>query len=98
MPWSWVRVSTRTSPKLQQCMGSDKSAGKFVECVESIVAHRNGTVDDVEFEPNGRWARVHFEWTRPQDRLAILLDLEAEEVHDLLSAEELDELRLQSAD
>ena len=94
MAWSWVRVKTGTSQKLRDCMGSDASAGKFVTCVETIVAKRNGRVDDVKFEPNGRWARVRFWWENPQDRLAILLDLEAEEVHDLLSAEEMDELRL----
>jgi len=74
-------------------MGGDTSAGKFVACVETIVANRNGRVDDVKFEPNGRWARVRFWWENPQDRLAILLDLEAEDVHDLLSAEEMDGLR-----
>ena len=96
MAWSWVRVSAATSPKLRECMDrrNDTSAAGFVACVESIVASRNGEVDDVKFEPNGKWARVRFTYSRPEDRLAILLDLEAEEVYDLLSAEEMDELRL----
>jgi hypothetical protein len=77
-------------------MAGDTSATKFDECVRAIVANGGGTVDAVEFEPNGRWARVHFWWERPQDRLAIIFDLQAEEVHDLLSAEEIDELRLRA--
>ena len=93
MAWSWVRIKTGTSPKLRDCMGNDTSAGRFVACVESIVGDRGGTVDDVTFEPNGKWARVRIEWTSPENRLAILLDLEAEEVHDLLSPEEMEALR-----
>jgi hypothetical protein len=93
MAWSWVRVSTGTSPKLRDCMGDDTSAGKFEECVRTIVASHNGTVDDVKFEPNGKWARVRFEWEDPQDRYAILFDLQAEETEDLLSADEMDALR-----
>ena len=69
---------------------NDTSAAKFEGCVRTIVGDRGGRVDDVKFEPNGKWARVRIEWTSPENRLAILLDLEAEEVHDLLSAEEMD--------
>ena len=74
-------------------MGGDKTAANFEGCVRTIVGDRGGRVDEVKFEPNGKWARVRIEWTSPENRLAILLDLEAEEVHDLLSADEMEELR-----
>lgn len=97
MPWSWVRLKTSTSPKLRDCMGDDKSAGKFEDCVRGIVADRGGRVDDpprgVMFHPSGRWARVLFEWQTHEEKLGIVLDLEPEEVHDLASAGDIDALR-----
>ena len=71
----------------------DGSAATFEACVRRIVEARSGEVDDVKFEPNGRWARVRFTWRSYDDKLAILLDLEADQEHDLLSAEEMDDLR-----
>jgi hypothetical protein len=93
MAWSWVRVKTGTSPKLRDCMGGDTSAGKVEGCVRKIVADRHGEVAEVRFEPNGRWARVLFSWESPSDRLAIIFDLQAEDVQDLLSSDEMEELR-----
>src|SRR5678815_141561 len=66
MAWSWVRVSTATSPKLRNCMGADTSAGKAKECVTAIVTaaggafEHDGEVGKIDFEGNGRWARVRF--------------------------------------
>jgi len=45
------------------------------------------------FHPSGKWARVLFEWDTPEKKFAIALDLEAEEVHDLASAADLDGFR-----
>jgi hypothetical protein len=95
MAWSWVRVSTGTSQKLRDCIGNDSSAGKFESCVRKIVEDRGGTVHprDVMFHPNGKWARVRFEWETYEQRLGIILDLEAEKVEDLVEAGEIDTLR-----
>ena len=97
MPWSWVRVSTGTSPRLKGCMdnANDHSARKAEECIREIVGSRNGDVDWVRFEANGRRARVRFRWNTLDEKNAIVFDLEGWDVHDddLLSAEEMDELR-----
>jgi hypothetical protein len=93
MAWSWVRVATATSPKLEDCTGDDKSARKFEECVRTIVANANGRVDDVKFEPNGRWARVHFYWEDVRVKHAVIYDLQADEVLDGFSSEEMDNIR-----
>lgn len=95
MGWSWVRVSRGTSPKLKQCTGSDQSAAKFKECIETVVRARSGDVDDVRFTPNGKWAWAHVEWNDSAHKAAIVLDLHADRVRDddyLMSAEQLDAL------
>ena len=93
MAWSWVRGSYGTSAKVRDCMGDDRSARKFDECVRSIVQTRNGRVDDVLFEANGKRARVRFWWENHDDKLAIVLDLEADDVQDVFSADEMDDRR-----
>jgi hypothetical protein len=95
MAWSWVRVSTRTSPKLRDCMGGDLSAQKFVGCVQEIVEARGGGFDprDVMFHPSGKWAKVRFEWDTPARKVGIVLDLEADEVEDYYEAGEIDDNR-----
>ena len=92
MAWSWVRVSTQTSPKLRDCMSGDMSAEKFVGCVTGIVEARDGEVDprDVMFHPSGRWAKVRFKWETPAQKVGIILDLEADEVDDFYEAGEID--------
>lgn len=92
MPWSWARVSTGTSPKLRICMDGDTSAAKAERCIKMIVEAREGEVVDVKFEPNGRWARVNFYWKDPRVKHGIVLDLQAEQVLDVISAEEMDAL------
>jgi len=97
MGWSWVRVSTGSSPKLRDCTDGDPSASKFEECVGTIVAQAGGDTGAgrliVQFEPNGKWARVGFWWDDADVKYAIVYDLEACEVLDLLSAGELDGIR-----
>jgi hypothetical protein len=94
MAWSWVRVKTGTSPKLRDCMGGDTSARRFEACVKEIVESGDrARLDDVKFELNGRWARVRFEWDDAEVRNAVIYDLEAEEVQDLISGDDLDRLR-----
>ena len=92
MPWSWARVSTGTSPKLRDCMDGNTSARKAEECIRKIVEDRGGEVADVKFEPNGRWARVNFYWEDPPVKHGIVLDLQAQQVLDVISAEEMDAL------
>ncbi|HET9508707.1 MAG TPA: hypothetical protein VFO81_12220 [Gaiellaceae bacterium] len=97
MGWSWVRVSTGTSPKLRDCTDGDPSASRFEDCVGTIVAAAGGDTDSgnliVKFEPNGRWARVGFKWDDVDVKYAVVYDLEGREVLDLLSAGELDGIR-----
>ena len=50
-------------------------------------------VDDVLFEANGKRARVRFWWENHDDKLAIVLDLEADDVQDVFSADEMDDRR-----
>ena len=92
MPWSWARVSTGTSPKLQNCMGGDTSAANAEQCIRTIVEARGGRIEDVKFEPNGRWARVYFYWEDPHVKHAIVLDLQAQQVLDVISGDEMDSL------
>ena len=97
MAWSWVRVSTGTSPKLKECMerAGDQSARQAEACIREIVGNRNGRVDSVRFEPNGKRAKVRFWWDTYEQKQQILFDLQGEDAHDddLLSAAEMDELR-----
>jgi hypothetical protein len=76
-------------------MGTDTSARKAEGCIGDLVSSHNGEVDWVRFEPNGRRARVRFWWNTQEEKRAIIFDLQAEDVHDddLLSADEMDELR-----
>jgi hypothetical protein len=98
MPFSWVRISSGTSPKIRQCTAGDPSKRKFEECVRTIVADDGGRVESLRFEQNGRYARVGFHWDTHQQKEQIIFDLEGEEVIDLLTTEEVDELwRGQSA-
>jgi hypothetical protein len=97
MGFSWVRVSTGTSPKLRDCTRDDLSASTFEQCVGTIVAAAGGRTEVgnlmVKFEPSGRWARVGFSWDEAHVRDAVVYDLEGREVLDLLSADELDAVR-----
>ena len=92
MPFSWVRISSGTSPKIRECTGNDTSKRKFEECVRSIVADDGGRVEELWFEQNGRYARVRFHWETQDDKTRILFDLEGDEVIDLMSPQEVDEL------
>ena len=93
MAWSWVRVSTKTSPKLANCLGGDTSSGRVRECVTGIVTEAGGEVGDIHFEGNGRWARVRFRSDSAEVRRNVIYDLQGEEVVDLVDDDERDELR-----
>ena len=93
MGWSWVRVSTGTSPKLRECIGEDPSATRFEECVREIVAANGGDVEIVKFDLDGRLARVGFAWEVPRVKNAVVYDLGGRQDHDFLDADELDGLR-----
>ncbi len=92
MPFSWVKVPSGTSPKIRACMGDDRSKKKFEECVRFIVEKDGGRFDCLWFEQNGRWAHLNFWYDTEQQLRNILLDLEAEGMTILISADELDEL------
>ena len=97
MGWSWVRVSTGTSPKLRDCMEEKESAVDsavdFEDCIGRIVGEAGGQVGVVKFEPSGKWARVGFSWDEAHVKYAVIYDLEGREVLDLLDADELDSIR-----
>ena len=98
MPWSWVRVSTRTSPKLRNCKGSDNSSAKIKQCVTTIVTQAGGELQhggeagEVRFEGNGKFARLKFFWADHGIKQLVIYDLEADEVVDLLEDDERDGL------
>jgi hypothetical protein len=75
-------------------MGDDGSASKFESCVTEIVSADGGEVEEVKYELNGKWARVRFHWDDAGVKQAVIYDLRADEVVDLISGEERDELRL----
>jgi hypothetical protein len=77
---------------MRDCMGEDRSRGRFQHCASSIVESDGGKVTGVWFEPNGKWAHLHVYYDTVEQKLAILYDLQGQEVADLLSAEEMDEL------
>lgn len=97
MPWSWIRVSTRTSPKLRACIGDDTSAGHVAACVSDIAAAAGATETTVAFEADGRHARVHFYWDDPSVKFRVVYDLEGTEVIDLLGHDELEEIARRGA-
>ena len=92
MPFSWMRVPGNTSPKVRRCMGDDHSKVRFEACVKDIVADDGGRVDQLWFELNGTFAHVHFYWETVEQKTAIVFDLEADDVVDIVSPEELDKL------
>jgi len=73
-------------------MGDDTSKVRFDECVRTIVDQDGGRVDAVWFEQNGKWAHVHLYWESLEQKAVILLDLEAEDVVDLVTPAEMDDL------
>lgn len=92
MPFSWVRVSGGTSPKVKRCMDKDRSRKKFAECVRSIIEEDGGRLDALWFEDNGKFARVSFYWETQEQKTHIVFDLEGEQALDLLTPEEVDDL------
>ena len=93
MAWSWVRVSTKTSPKLARCLDGDTSSGKVRECVADIVTSAHGELGDLNFEANGRWAKVKFWWKDADVRRDVIYDLQAEDEVVVVDDDERDELR-----
>jgi hypothetical protein len=93
MPWSWVRVSTRTSPKLRDCTGSDDSAARVRQCVTDIVEAAGAEFGRLDFESNGRWARLRFRWDDHVTKRNVMYDLQADNLVDLIDDDERDDLR-----
>ena len=91
MPFSWVRVSSHTSPKLRDCIGDDYSRVNAKHCIEAITSKAGGSAHESWFELNGKYARVLIEWASPEEKAKILFDLEGDQVIDLYSPEEIDE-------
>jgi hypothetical protein len=91
MPFSWIRVSSRTSRKIRDCMGESDSKVRFEECLRDIVASDGGAVERVWFELNGKFAHAHVYWETLEQKAAIVFDVEADQVIDLASPQEIDE-------
>jgi hypothetical protein len=92
MPFSWVRLSSHTSHKIRECMGDSRSKVRFAECVHKIVADAGGSLEQLWFEQNGKFAHGHIQWYTPEQKAHIVYDLEADQVIDLVSPQEIDEL------
>ncbi|MFL5962277.1 MAG: hypothetical protein ACJ757_05225 [Gaiellaceae bacterium] len=56
------------------------------------MAEDGGRVEEIWFEQNGRYARVRFYWETQEQKARILFDLEGDEVIDLLTPQEVDDL------
>jgi hypothetical protein len=87
MPHSWVRVSSRTSRKIQRCRNTTRA--EFEECVKGIVIEDGGVFEALDWEANGRWARVRFTWEGHAQKDKIIFDLEGDDVIDLLTLAEV---------
>lgn len=98
MPWSWIRVSRKTSVKLRDCIAGDTSASAFEACVRKIAEGDGATSVDVKFEASGLFARVSFYWNDPHVKYAVVYDLEGEQVTDLLGTEDIDRLSARSSE
>jgi hypothetical protein len=74
-------------------MGDDRTKVRFKACAEQIIRGNGGEVRDGPwFEANGKFAHLHV-WTDTDDQMRrIILDLQAEQVANLYSAEETDAL------
>jgi hypothetical protein len=83
-----------TSPKLRECTGGDPSAKKFEQCVRTVVGRAGAEIVDVKFEPNGRFARVLYYWDEPRAKSKVDHDLQSQQVVELVSADDLEGLRL----
>jgi len=92
MPFSWVRLPSHTSRKIRECMGDSMLKVRFEECVGRIVADAGGTLEQLWFEQNGKFAHGHIRWETPEQKAHIVYDLEADQVVDLVSPQEIDEL------
>src|SRR6266436_1104093 len=92
MPFSWVRISSHTSQKIRECAGDDHSKVRFAECVQEIATSDGGSVEQLWFEPNGKFAHAHIYWETYEQKQNIIFDLEAEDVVDLYSPEEIDDM------
>ncbi|MGZ4334951.1 MAG: hypothetical protein ACXVRJ_11865 [Gaiellaceae bacterium] len=92
MPMSWVKTPSGTSRRMRECMGEDWSKQNFEACVGTLVDSSGGRVLGVWFEQNAKYAHVHFYWDTLEQKAAILYDLQGEDVVDLITAPEADEL------
>jgi hypothetical protein len=91
MPHSWLRIPANTGRKIRDCMGNDHSKGKFHSCADKVVADDGGTLEQLWFEGNGRWAHAYVEYPDDEVLRRIILDLEAEQAAELYSADEIDQ-------
>src|SRR6476620_5320866 len=95
MPFSWFRVPANTSRKLKDCLAEENDHSKrgVDKCIRKIVVNGNGAnvVGDILFEANGKFAHVHVEYADEEQRLNLILDLEADQAVDLLLADDIDD-------
>lgn len=91
MPHSWLKIPANTSDKLRDCMGEDKTKGKFKQCLNDIVEADGGHVEKVEFDLTGKYAYAIVHWDTWDQKAAIVFDTGPVEVVDMAEAEQLDE-------
>jgi hypothetical protein len=89
-----MRVPGNTSPKIRKCMENEKSNSKatFESCLKKVVEDAGGKASDVWFEQNGTYAHALVEWETLDQKAAIVFDIEADEVIDVMSPADLDKL------
>jgi hypothetical protein len=107
MPFSWFRVPSNTSKKLHDCLlrkdeesgvdrlrNDDHSKVRVAACIEEIVGQQPGAevIGPIYFEANGKFAHVHVEYRDDEQRLNLIVDLEAEQAVDLFPASDIGDL------
>ena len=97
MPWSWVRVSTQRVRSCGTASATTTSAATVRACVTEIVAAADGEVGLLDFEVNGKWARLRFRWDNVEVKRNVIYDLQADHVVDIISDDERDELQLRDS-
>jgi hypothetical protein len=98
MPWSWMRVSLGTSPKLRDCVGDDKTPRRYDDCIHRIAEADGAQYVDVKFDPSGRYAHITFYWENPSVKFAVIYDLEGDQAIDLVGVDDMEQLARRTED
>jgi hypothetical protein len=75
---------------------NDTSRAGFETCVNDIAGRYGGSVTRFDYETNGKWARGCLDWPDHERKNKIINLLQAEDVVDLLSRDDVNNLESDS--